>query len=73
MDGHYGDPVLGRDIACRQCPCPGTIESGHSYAATCYLDRHTNDVVCNCDTGYAGKDTYFFRYLLSSCKKCGIR
>lgn len=50
----YGDPRIGVDIPCRQCPCPGTIESGHSYADSCSLDSITEDVVCECYKGYAG-------------------
>ena len=57
--GFYGDPRLGIDIGCRPCPCPGTEESGHSFADTCYLDSQTQDVVCNCKTGYAGKPTRY--------------
>lgn len=42
------------DISCRPCPCPGTIDSGHSYAQRCSLDPLTLDVVCECSKGYAG-------------------
>nr|XP_018916395.1 PREDICTED: laminin subunit beta-1 [Bemisia tabaci] len=52
--GYYGDPRLGIAIPCRPCPCPGTVDSGHSYADLCELDRSTNDVVCKCAQGYAG-------------------
>lgn len=55
MEGHYGDPRLGVDIPCRACPCPGTAESGHSFATRCALDRLTNDVICECAEGYAGE------------------
>lgn len=55
IEGHYGDPRFGIDIPCRACPCPGTAESGHSYADRCTLDRHTKDVICECQEGYAGK------------------
>ena len=55
VEGYYGDPRLGVDIPCRPCPCPGTVESGHSFASRCALDRVTNDVICECKEGYAGK------------------
>ncbi|XP_048511148.1 laminin subunit beta-1-like [Athalia rosae] len=61
----YGDPRIGVDIPCRSCPCPGTIDSGHSYAESCSLDPVTQDVVCECHAGYAGSrceicaDNYF--------------
>ncbi|XP_066997490.2 laminin subunit beta-1 [Anabrus simplex] len=63
--GYYGDPRIGVDIPCRPCACPGTAESGHSYANFCSLDRDTLDVSCECDIGYAGArcdvcaDNYF--------------
>ncbi|KAK0173519.1 hypothetical protein PV328_006704 [Microctonus aethiopoides] len=50
----YGDPRIGVDIPCRACPCPGTIDSGHSYAASCSLDPVTHDVICECFEGYTG-------------------
>ncbi|XP_012252560.2 laminin subunit beta-1-like [Athalia rosae] len=53
-EAYYGDPRIGVDISCRQCPCPGTVESGHSYADSCSLDFVTADVVCECYEGYAG-------------------
>ncbi|XP_075218526.1 laminin subunit beta-1-like [Lycorma delicatula] len=65
IEGYYGDPRLGKDIPCRPCPCPGSAESGHSYAERCLLDADTQDVVCECDVGYAGSrcdvcaDNYF--------------
>lgn len=64
-EGYYGDPRLGVDIPCRACPCPGTKESSHSFAARCTLDELTADVVCECEQGYAGSrcdvcaDNYF--------------
>ncbi|XP_021960938.1 laminin subunit beta-1 isoform X2 [Folsomia candida] len=65
VEGHYGDPRLGIDIPCRACPCPGTMDSGHSFASRCALDRLTNDVICECQEGYQGPrcdacaDNYF--------------
>ncbi|XP_014474368.1 PREDICTED: laminin subunit beta-1 [Dinoponera quadriceps] len=54
IDTFYGDPRIGVDIPCRACPCPGTLESGHSYADGCSLDSITQDVICECFEGYAG-------------------
>ncbi|XP_076033711.1 laminin subunit beta-1 isoform X3 [Oratosquilla oratoria] len=54
IEGFYGDPRIDNGIACRPCPCPGTADSGHSFADRCSLDPRTNDVVCECKTGYAG-------------------
>lgn len=54
MKTFYGDPRIGVGIPCRQCPCPGTVGSGHSYADSCSLDTITDDVFCECYEGYAG-------------------
>nr|XP_045621460.1 laminin subunit beta-1-like isoform X3 [Procambarus clarkii] len=54
IGGFYGDPRLDVGIACRRCPCPGTEDSGHSFAARCSLDPRTKDVICECEEGYAG-------------------
>lgn len=78
LDSYYGDPRLGVDIPCRACPCPGTIDSGHSYAPRCSLDRETQDVVCECQEGYAGPrcdvcaDNYFGNpeVLGGQCRPC---
>ncbi|XP_077296582.1 laminin subunit beta-1 [Arctopsyche grandis] len=65
MEGYYGDPRLGYDIPCRACPCPGTLDSMHSFAPRCDLDPMTKDVICECQKGYAGSrcdvcaDNYF--------------
>ncbi|XP_057323287.1 laminin subunit beta-1 isoform X1 [Microplitis mediator] len=54
IETFYGDPRIGVDIPCRACPCPGTIDSGHSYAESCSLDPVTHDVICECFDGYVG-------------------
>ncbi|XP_030748533.1 laminin subunit beta-1 isoform X2 [Sitophilus oryzae] len=54
VEGYYGDPRLGVDIPCRQCPCPGPVGSNHSFADRCSLDPVTKDVTCECQVGYAG-------------------
>lgn len=65
IEGFYGDPRLEVGIACRPCPCPGTVDSGHSFADRCTLDPRTKDVICECADGYAGSrcdvcaDNYF--------------
>ncbi|KAB7494579.1 Laminin subunit beta-1 [Armadillidium nasatum] len=53
-EGFYGDPRLEVGIACRPCPCPGTVETQHSFASRCSLDSRTKDVICECEEGYAG-------------------
>ncbi|XP_014221336.1 laminin subunit beta-1 isoform X2 [Trichogramma pretiosum] len=78
IEQFYGDPRIGEDIPCRACPCPGTVDSGHSYADSCSLDPQTQDVVCDCDQGYAGArcdscaDNYFGNPELpgGSCQSC---
>ncbi|KAG7166952.1 Laminin subunit beta-1-like, partial [Homarus americanus] len=78
IDGFYGDPRLDVGIACRRCPCPGTVDSGHSFADRCSLDPRTKDVVCECEVGYAGArcdvcaDNYFGNPEISggSCQSC---
>lgn len=54
VEGYYGDPRLNVNIPCRKCSCPGTVDTGHSYARHCILDPRTQDVVCQCDPGYTG-------------------
>ncbi|CAK9803904.1 Laminin subunit beta-1 [Anthophora quadrimaculata] len=54
IETYYGDPRIGVDIPCRACPCPGTLDSGHSYAESCSLDSVTHDVICECSDGYTG-------------------
>ncbi|XP_078051747.1 laminin subunit beta-1 isoform X1 [Augochlora pura] len=54
VETYYGDPRIGVDIPCRACPCPGTLDSGHSYANSCSLDSITHDVICECFDGYTG-------------------
>lgn len=58
-DGYYGDP-LGRltggiPVPCKPCPCPGVEGSGMNHAKTCRLDPRTQNVICSCQTGYAGE------------------
>lgn len=53
--GYYGDPRSGHNIACRPCPCPGIPGEGHNFGATCALDSRTQNVICNCEEGYAGE------------------
>ena len=56
LEGYYGDPTLEVNIPCRECPCPNTKASGHSFAERCYLDRTNNEPVCECHEEYAGQD-----------------
>lgn len=43
------------------CPCPETVESGHSYAQRCALDPRSQDVICECETGYSGNSYNFHK------------
>lgn len=78
IPGYYGDPRLGVDIPCRPCPCPGTVESGISYADKCQLDVRSQDVICECKEGYGGTrcdrclDNYYGnpQELGGSCNTC---
>uniref|UniRef100_A0AAR2IRJ1 Laminin, beta 2 (laminin S) n=1 Tax=Pygocentrus nattereri TaxID=42514 RepID=A0AAR2IRJ1_PYGNA len=53
-NGFYGNPVLGSGNQCRPCPCPDGPNSGRHFAASCYQDNHSRQVVCNCKQGYTG-------------------
>ena len=57
-DGYYGDPRFGVGIMCRPCPCPAIRDPDNphslSFADRCTLDPITNDVICECQLGYAG-------------------
>ena len=65
LDGFYGDPTLEGGISCKECPCPNTKASGHSFADRCYLDVANNEPVCECFGEYSGTrcsecaDNYF--------------
>ncbi|KAG5893086.1 hypothetical protein JTB14_029481 [Gonioctena quinquepunctata] len=54
IDSFYGDPRINVDIPCRPCPCPGPVQSNHSYADRCILDSVSKDVICECQEGYSG-------------------
>ncbi|XP_055695879.1 laminin subunit beta-1 [Lutzomyia longipalpis] len=54
IDGFYGNPLLGSEIGCRPCRCPGTQSSGEYHAHGCTLDPRTNDMICHCKQGYTG-------------------
>ncbi|XP_048872334.1 laminin subunit beta-2 isoform X1 [Brienomyrus brachyistius] len=52
--GYYGKPELESGSQCRPCPCPDSPTSGHHFAASCYQDTRSHQVVCNCNQGYTG-------------------
>ena len=57
--GFYGSPELGPDqVQCRECKCPDTKASGHSFAwqNTCELDENTKTSICHCEEGYDGNN-----------------
>lgn len=54
LDGFYGDPTLEGKIPCKECPCPNTKASGHSFADRCYLDPTNQEPVCECFQEYTG-------------------
>lgn len=78
LDGYYGDPLLGSEIGCRPCRCPGTFQSGHTHADYCQLDPLSNDMVCYCREGYSGArcdvcaDNYFGHpeVVNGTCQRC---
>lgn len=71
--GFYGNPIMGVDIPCRACPCPGTTDSGIYHAQGCRLDPRTNGPICQCEIGYVGErcdrcDSGYFGRLFSIVK-----
>lgn len=56
-NGYYGNPVLGivSGGQCRPCPCPDGPNSGRHFAASCYQDNRSRQIICNCNQGYTGK------------------
>jgi len=80
--GFYGRPERREDkdyyIACKECRCPETRASGHSYAETCYLDEQSEQSICHCEDGYDGdrcdicSDNFFGHPELpgGECKPC---
>ncbi|KAG7251224.1 hypothetical protein CRUP_000035, partial [Coryphaenoides rupestris] len=53
-DGYYGNPSLASGSLCRPCPCPDGPNSGRHFAASCYQDNRSRQIVCNCIQGYTG-------------------
>ncbi|NWU72049.1 LAMB2 protein, partial [Pterocles burchelli] len=51
-DGHFGNPALGSGQHCRPCPCPEGPGSPRHFAASCYQDSRSRQVVCQCSPGY---------------------
>uniref|UniRef100_T1L473 Laminin subunit beta-1 n=1 Tax=Tetranychus urticae TaxID=32264 RepID=T1L473_TETUR len=55
VKGYYGKPLVGENIPCRPCPCPGVPESGDFHAEACELNPITNLPRCLCKIGYTGE------------------
>uniref|UniRef100_T1KI06 Laminin subunit beta-1 n=1 Tax=Tetranychus urticae TaxID=32264 RepID=T1KI06_TETUR len=53
-NGYYGNPLMGINIPCRPCTCPGVPQSGSFHAERCELDLSTNLPRCFCKPGYTG-------------------
>ncbi|XP_055079201.1 laminin subunit beta-2 [Periophthalmus magnuspinnatus] len=55
-NGFYGNPILGQASGghCRPCPCPDGPNSGRHFAASCYQDDRSRQIICNCKQGYTG-------------------
>ncbi|XP_076373479.1 laminin subunit beta-1-like isoform X2 [Tachypleus tridentatus] len=78
ISGYYGDPRSEVNIPCQPCPCPWTVENGINHARGCYLDAHTQKVICRCNEGYKGErcnkcaDNYYGNPTLpgSKCQRC---
>ncbi|KAJ7416023.1 laminin subunit beta-2 [Pitangus sulphuratus] len=54
LPGHFGNPALGSGQHCRPCPCPDGPSTPRHFAASCYQDSHSQQVVCHCSPGYTG-------------------
>ncbi|CAN8186227.1 unnamed protein product [Coccothraustes coccothraustes] len=52
--GHFGNPALGSGQHCRPCPCPEGPSTPRHFAASCYQDSHSQQVICHCSPGYTG-------------------
>ncbi|CAB4063912.1 LAMB1 [Lepeophtheirus salmonis] len=57
---YYLDLRADVNKRCRECPCPFSKASGHSFAESCYLDASSGEPICECDVGYSG----------TRCKSC---
>ena len=48
----------GLNIPCRECRCPNTQRSGHSFADKCSLqvnEDNSTEAICECKEQYKGK------------------
>ena len=78
VTGYYGHPIIGSELPCRACPCPGVPESGLYHATGCKLDARTSFPICACKPGYTGErcdrcaDNYWgdATILGSECRRC---
>lgn len=46
--------MLGSGEHCRPCPCPSSPSSGHFNAHSCQAEPTTDQIACNCKSGFTG-------------------
>ncbi|XP_059150751.1 laminin subunit beta-1-like [Physella acuta] len=54
--GYYGDPRIGVRVPCKPCMCPNGPTSSIQHANSCSYDPRYQEVYCNCNPGYSGRN-----------------